>query len=157
MSKSPKKGAGLRIQPKLEQSLCFAVYSAGLAFNRLYKPILDPLGLTYPQYLVMMALWERDGQGVGELGEQLFLESNTLTPLIKRIEAAGLVTRARGENDERQVNVSLTAKGRELLAEASCVPVKIVEATGMSIGELVSLREAVAGLRDRLREAAEVA
>ena len=76
--------AAPRIQPKLEQSLCFAIYSAGLAFNRLYKPILDEMGLTYPQYLVMMVLWERDGQGVGELGEQLFLESNTLTPLIKR-------------------------------------------------------------------------
>lgn len=146
-----------RIQPKLDQSLCFAIYSAGLAFNRLYKPILDPLGLTYPQYLVMMALWEQDGRMVGELGDQLFLESNTLTPLIKRLEAAGLVKRARDAEDERQVRVSLTAKGRDLLKEASCVPAQVVEATGMSVGELVKLRAAVAGLRDGLRAAADAA
>ena len=113
------------------------------------------MGITYPQYLVMMALWERDGQGVGEVGDQLFLESNTLTPLIKRLEAAGFVTRVRGEEDERQVHVFLTAQGRELLKEASCVPGQLLEATGMSVQELGKLRGAVAGLRDRLREAAE--
>ena len=143
------------VQPLLDQSLCFAVYSAGLAFNRLYKPILDPLGLTYPQYLVMMALWEKDGQGVGELGDLLFLESNTLTPLIKRLEAAGLVKRARDTEDERQVRVSLTASGRELLKQASCVPMQVLEASGMSIEQVVRLRNSVAGLRDNLRAAAE--
>lgn len=143
------------VQPLLDQSLCFAVYSAGLAFNRLYKPILDPLGLTYPQYLVMMALWEKDGQGVGELGDLLFLESNTLTPLIKRLEAAGLVKRARDTEDERQVRVSLTASGRELLKQASCVPMQVLEASGMSIEQVARLRNSVAGLRDNLRAAAE--
>lgn len=149
MSKKPSSG----VQPLLDQSLCFAVYSAGLAFNRLYKPILDPLGLTYPQYLVMMALWEKDGQGVGELGDLLFLESNTLTPLIKRLEAAGLVKRERDKQDERQVRVSLTAGGRDLLKQASCVPMQVLEASGMSIEQLVKLRNSVAGLRDNLRAA----
>lgn len=143
------------VQPLLDQSLCFAVYSAGLAFNRLYKPILDPLGLTYPQYLVMMALWEKDGQGVGELGDLLFLESNTLTPLIKRLEAAGLVKRARDTEDERQVRVSLTANGRDLLKQASCVPMQVLEASGMSIEQVVRLRNSVAGLRDNLRAAVD--
>lgn len=149
MSKKPSSG----VQPLLDQSLCFAVYSAGLAFNRLYKPILDPLGLTYPQYLVMMALWEKDGQGVGELGDLLFLESNTLTPLIKRLEAAGLVKRERDKQDERQVRVSLTAGGRDLLKQASCVPMQVLEASGMSVEQLVKLRNSVAGLRDNLRAA----
>lgn len=151
---SKKSASG--IQPLLDQSLCFAVYSAGLAFNRLYKPLLDPLGLTYPQYLVMMALWEKDGQGVGELGDLLFLESNTLTPLIKRLEAAGLVKRERDTQDERQVRVSLTSAGRDLLKQASCVPMQVVEATGMSIEQLVRLRNSVAGLRDNLRAAVDV-
>jgi len=149
--------AAPRIQPKLEQSLCFAIYSAGLAFNRLYKPILDEMGLTYPQYLVMMVLWERDGQGVGELGEQLFLESNTLTPLIKRLEAAGLVTRTRDTEDERQVLVHLTAQGRELLKEASCVPAQVLAATGMSVEQLGKLKASVTGLRDGLRAAVDEA
>jgi DNA-binding MarR family transcriptional regulator len=151
MSKKPTPG----VQPLLDQSLCFAVYSAGLAFNRLYKPILDPLGLTYPQYLVMMALWEKDGQGVGELGDLLFLESNTLTPLIKRLEAAGLVKRARDTQDERQVRVTLTVAGRDLLKQASCVPMQVVEASGMSVEQLVRLRNSVAGLRDNLRAAVD--
>ena len=150
---SKKSASG--IQPLLDQSLCFAVYSAGLAFNRLYKPLLDPLGLTYPQYLVMMALWEKDGQGVGELNDLLFLESNTLTPLIKRLEAAGLVKRERDTQDERQVRVSLTSAGRDLLKQASCVPMQVVEATGMSIEQLVRLRNSVAGLRDNLRAAVD--
>jgi len=155
MTKKRDQAASAGVQPLLDQSLCFAVYSAGLAFNRLYKPILDPLGLTYPQYLVMMALWEKDGQGVGELGDLLFLESNTLTPLIKRLEAAGLVKRERGTEDERQVHVSLTSAGRDLLKQASCVPMQVLEATGMSVEQLVRLRNSVAGLRDSLREAVD--
>jgi MarR family transcriptional regulator, organic hydroperoxide resistance regulator len=135
----------------LDHSLCFAVYSAGLAFNRVYKPILEPLGLTYPQYLVMVALWEAEGQSVSELGEHLFLESNTLTPLLKRLEAAGFITRARDKGDERQVRVSLTDKGRGLLADAACVPGQILEATGLAVEQLRQLRGAIAGLRDNLR------
>lgn len=137
----------------LDHSLCFAVYSAGLAFNRVYKPILEPLGLTYPQYLVMVALWEAEGQSVSELGEHLFLESNTLTPLLKRLEAAGFIVRARDKADERQVRVSLTEQGRGLLAEAACVPGQILEATGLTVEQLRQLRGAVAGLRDNLRAA----
>lgn len=154
MTKRTRQAVPL-IQPKLDQSLCFAIYSAGLAFNRLYKPLLDEMGLTYPQYLVMMALWEKDGQGVGELGELLFLESNTLTPLIKRLEMAGLVKRARDAEDERQVRVSLTAKGRELLKDALCVPAQVLAATGMSVEQLGRLRSSVVGLRDGLRAAAD--
>lgn len=137
----------------LDHSLCFAVYSAALAFNRVYKPILEPLGLTYPQYLVMVALWEAEGQTVSELGEHLFLESNTLTPLLKRLEAAGFIVRARDKADERQVRVSLTEQGRGLLAEAACVPGQILEATGLTVEQLRQLRGAVAGLRDNLRAA----
>lgn len=135
----------------LDHALCFAVYSAGLAFNRVYKPILEPLGLTYPQYLVMIALWEAEGQTVSELGEHLFLESNTLTPLLKRLEAAGLITRARDKADERQVLVSLTPKGRGLLEEAACVPGQILEATGLQVEQLAKLQRSLAGLRDNLR------
>ncbi len=135
----------------LDQSLCFAVYSAGLAFNRVYKPILEPLGLTYPQYLVMVALWEAEGQSVSELGDHLFLESNTLTPLLKRLEVAGFITRLRDKADERQVRVSLTEKGRGLLAEAACVPGQILEATGLTVEQLRQLQRAIAGLRDNLR------
>ena len=104
--------------PKLDDFLCFAVYSASHAFNRLYKPLLDELGLTYPQYLVMVTLWERDDRTVGEIGERLFLESNTLTPLLKRMEAAGLVSRSRDPADERQVRLRLTAEGKGLVEKA---------------------------------------
>src|SRR5215467_14258900 len=94
----------------LGNQLCFAVYSTAHAFNRVYKPLLDRLGLTYPQYLVMLALWERDGVPVKEIGERLFLDSGTLTPLLKRLETAELVTRTRSAEDERQVIVALTAQ-----------------------------------------------
>ena len=141
----------------LDQALCFAVYSAGLAFNRVYKPILEPLGLTYPQYLVMIALWEAEGQTVSELGQHLFLESNTLTPLLKRLEAAGYISRTRDKADERQVRVSLTERGVELLKQASCVPEQVLAATGLSIDQLTTLRASIAGLRDNLRAATETA
>ncbi|MCK0195953.1 MarR family transcriptional regulator [Ancylobacter sp. 6x-1] len=107
---------------KLSDFLCFAVYSANHAFNRVYKPMLDRLGLTYPQYVVMVALWEGDGLTVGQIGERVLLETNTLTPLLKRMEAAGLVRRARCSHDERQVRVVLTDKGRALRGEAARVP-----------------------------------
>lgn len=130
--------------------LCFAVYSTGLAFNRVYKPILDRLGLTYPQYLVMVALGERDGQTVGELGDQLFLESNTLTPLIKRLEAAGMVTRRRDTADERVVRVSLTAKGQSIVHEAHCVPAEIFTATGLTLDQIRNIQGALVVLRENL-------
>src|SRR5436190_22787125 len=98
----------------LGNQLCFAIYSTAHAFNRVYKPLLDALGLTYPQYLVMLILWEREGPSVSEIGERLHLDSGTLTPLLKRLEAAGLVRRARDPADERQVRIALTLKGRAL-------------------------------------------
>lgn len=110
--------AGPRIskkKPKLSNFLCFAIYSANLAFGRAYKPILDELGLTYTQYIALVALSERDDQTVGELGEKLFLESNTLTPILKKLEQIGLISRRRDPQDERQVRVSLTPKGEGLI------------------------------------------
>ncbi|WP_363181617.1 MarR family winged helix-turn-helix transcriptional regulator [Sphingomonas quercus] len=131
--------------------LCFAVYSTGLAFNRVYKPILDRLGLTYPQYLAMVILRGEDGQTVGELGDQLFLDSSTLTPLIKRLEAAGLVTRRRDSEDERVVRVTLTDKGRAVAEEAKCVPGEVLAATGRTPEQLGVLERAIVQLRDTLR------
>src|SRR5271154_2326289 len=103
---------------QLGSQLCFAIYSAAHAFNRVYKPLLDRLGLTYPQYLVMLVLWERDGVPVKDIGERLFLDSGTLTPLLKRLEQAGLINRTRSTEDERQVMIALTAKGEALREKA---------------------------------------
>jgi DNA-binding MarR family transcriptional regulator len=139
--------------PKLDDFLCFALYSASHAFNRLYKPLLDELGLTYPQYLVMVTLWERDDRTVGEIGEQLFLESNTLTPLLKRMEAAGLVSRSRDPADERQVRLRLTGDGRTLLDKARRVPPCVLEATGLTADEARSLTGQIGALRTRLAAA----
>lgn len=130
--------------------LCFAVYSTGHAFNRVYKPLLDRLGLTYPQYLVMVSLWAEDDQTVGELGETLFLESSTLTPLLKRLEAMGLLDRSRDPSDERQVRVSLTNAGRALQKKARDIPRCILEATGLSLPDLRRLLREIAALRGKL-------
>jgi DNA-binding MarR family transcriptional regulator len=135
---------------KLDDFLCFAVYTAGHAFNRLYKPLLEALGLTYPQYLAMVALWEQDDQTVGALGEKLFLESNTLTPLLKRLEAMGLVTRVRDKADERQVRLRLTEAGRALREKAEAVPACVLDALRMSGAEAGALTEAVTKLREAL-------
>jgi len=137
----------------VDDMLCFAAYSANLAFNRFYKPLLDRMGLTYPQFLAMALLWREDEQTVGRLGEQLFLESNTLTPLIKRLEASGLVTRARDKADERVVRVSLTDAGRALAIEAACLPQSVLDATKMTPDALADLRQGLAALRDKLRAA----
>ena len=139
---------------KLDNQLCFAVYSASLAMTRLYKPLLDKLGLTYPQYLVLLVLWERDGLTVSELGERLSLDSGTLTPLLKRLEAGGLVVRIRDSADERRVHVSLTAAGRKLKARAAEVPGCLMAASQCSVPELVSLTQQVQALRDRIKKAA---
>ncbi len=136
--------------PKLSEFLCFALYSASHAFNRLYKPLLDELGLTYPQYLVMVTLWERDDRTVGEIGEQLFLESNTLTPLLKRMEAAGLVSRSRDPADERQVRLRLTDEGRALLDKARRVPPCVLEATGLTAEQARELTDQIGALRTTL-------
>lgn len=137
----------------LDNQLCFALYSASLAMTKLYKPLLDEMGLTYPQYLAMLVLWERDGLMVSELGERLGLDSGTLTPLLKRLEAAGLVARIRAVEDERRVHVTLTAAGRKLKAKAGKIPGCVLSATQCSIPELVVLTQQVRGLRDRLAAA----
>ena len=138
---------------QLDNQICFAVYSAGHAFNRVYKPLLDKLGLTYPQYLVMLVLWERDQVPVKKIGEKLFLDSGTLTPLLKRLEAAGLVKRTRSVDDERKVIVTLTAQGKGLRDRAGAVPQGILGASGCTVDELVSMKEEIVALRDRLNRA----
>lgn len=134
----------------LDNQLCFALYSASLAMTKLYKPLLAELGLTYPQYLTMLVLWERDGLAVSELGERLSLDSGTLTPLLKRLEAAGLIARIRAVDDERRVHISLTAAGRKLKARAHKIPSCILAASQCSIAELVQLTRQIQGLRQRL-------
>jgi DNA-binding MarR family transcriptional regulator len=138
---------------RLDNQICFAVYSAAHAFNRVYKPLLDRLGLTYPQYLVMLSLWERDGVPVKDIGERLFLDSGTLTPLLKRLEAAGLVKRTRSTEDERQVLIALTPQGQTLKEKARNVPQSILEASDCSVTELVALKSEIVSLRDRLNAA----
>lgn len=140
--------------PPLDHFLCFAIYAAGHAFNRVYKPLLDAIGLTYPQYLVMVALWEQDDQTVGALGGRLSLESSTLTPLLKRLEAMGHVSRARDTRDERVVRVRLTPQGRALKEEAKRIPGCILAATGLDIADLARLQREIGALRSRLEEAA---
>ena len=135
---------------RLDNQLCFALYSASLAMTRLYKPLLDALGLTYPQYLAMLVLWQQDGLMVSELGERLFLDSGTLTPLLKRLEAAGLITRLRAVQDERRVHITLTAAGRQLKAQAAKIPGCILSATECSLPELMALTSRVQDLRQRL-------
>jgi len=138
---------------RLDNQICFAVYSAAHAFNRVYKPLLDRLGLTYPQYLVMLSLWERDGVAVKNIGERLYLDSGTLTPLLKRLEAAGLVKRTRSSEDERQVLIDLTPQGQALKEKARAVPQSILEASDCSVTELVALKSEIVSLRDRLNAA----
>ncbi|MCV7432495.1 MarR family winged helix-turn-helix transcriptional regulator [Mycolicibacterium bacteremicum] len=135
--------------PPLSDFLCFAVYSANLAYGKAYKPILDKLGITYTQYLVIVALWEQDRQTVSGLGERLFLESNTLTPILKRLEAAGYLTRQRSTADERQVVVSLTDAGRALREQG--LEMDLVAATGLEPDELRAMQKGIATLRDNLR------
>lgn len=141
-------------QLMLGNQLCFAIYSTAHAFNRVYKPLLDRLGLTYPQYLVMLVLWERDGVAVKDVGERLFLDSGTLTPLLKRLEAAHLIKRTRSSRDERQVLVALTAQGQALREKAKAVPPAILAASGCSIAELSGLKQSLLALRDQLNAAA---
>ena len=135
---------------KLEDQLCFSIYAAQHAFNRFYKPLLGPLGLTYPQYLVLLTLWEEDGLPVRAIGERLALDSGTLTPLLRRMEGAGLVSRQRDTVDERLVRIQLTAKGRRLEARAAGFPQQIGVAASCSAAELDALRRLMFRLRDDL-------
>jgi MarR family transcriptional regulator, organic hydroperoxide resistance regulator len=135
---------------KLDEFLCFAIYAANHAFNRIYKPLLDRLGLTYPQYLVMVALWERDDQTVGSLGKKMNLESNTLTPLLKRLETMQHIKRTRDPADERQVRIGLTARGRALRKKALDIPGCILEASGLRGEDLQRLYGEITALRHTL-------
>lgn len=130
--------------------ICFALYSANHAMQRTYGPLLDEVGLTYPQYLVLITLWGEDGQSVGQIGRALQLESNTLTPLLKRVEALGLVTRTRSVTDERQVIVALTEAGRAMQARVAHIPACIAACSGMTLDALFALRDQVNALRDGL-------
>ncbi len=135
----------------VDEFLCFAAYSASHAFSRIYKPLLDQIGLTYPQYLVMVLLWNRDGQKVGELGQKLFLESNTLTPLLKRLEMLGYIMRRRDAVDERQVCIFLTDTGRALREAAVHVPDCILAASGLSVADAKEMLARIKSLRASLR------
>ncbi|MFZ6849513.1 MarR family winged helix-turn-helix transcriptional regulator [Undibacterium sp. RuRC25W] len=134
----------------LDNQFCFALYSASLALTKTYKPLLEELNLTYPQYLVMLVLWEQDGVLVKEIGQALFLDSGTLTPLLKRLETAGLLIRQRDEQDERQVRILLTPEGKQLRKAANAIPPQIMCASGQTLDTLTSLRQQLAVLRDQL-------
>lgn len=138
--------------PKLGDFLCFAIYSANLAYGRAYQPILKELGLTYPQWITIVALWEEDDLTVSALGEQLFLESNTLTPILKKLETMGYVRRRRDSADERQVRISLTEAGRRLREKG--LHMNLVKEAGLAPDEFAKVRKAVTALRDNLLRAA---
>lgn len=135
---------------ELNEFLCFAIYSANHAFNRVYQPLLRDLDLTYPQFIAMVLLWQRDGQTVGELGEKLFLQSNTLTPMLKRLEALRYIKRTRDAADERQVRIELTEAGRKLRFQASDIVRSVRDATELHDKEMKDLVADVDGLRRKL-------
>ena len=136
----------------LDHQLCFALYAASLAMTKLYKPLLTPLKLTYPQYLVMLVLWETDGLTVSQVGERLALDSGTLTPLLKRLETAKVIQRLRDAADERRVLLQLTSAGRALRARAESVPLTVARATGCELSELSSLTARLKALRQQLSD-----
>ena len=136
----------------VDQQLCFALYSANLAMNKVYRQLLSQLDITYPQYLVMLVLWQRDDVTVSEIGEQLFLDSATLTPLLKRLESAGLINRQRTRQDERQVAVTLTEAGRALRVKAEAIPEAVKCATACDDDALLALKLQLDGLRDNLNQ-----
>jgi DNA-binding MarR family transcriptional regulator len=138
---------------QLDRQVCFALYSASLAMTKRYKPLLAAIGLTYPQYLVMLVLWEQDDLSVSQLGERLSLDSGTLTPLLKRLEAMGLLSRVRDAADERRVRVALTAAGHALRDQAETIPNCLLESTPWSLAQLQSLTQQVQALRDQLNTA----
>ncbi len=133
--------------------MCFALYSASRAATAVYRPVLEELGLTYPQYLVMLVLWESEPRGVKELGEELGLDSGTLSPLLKRLEVLGLVERRRSGEDERRVAIHLTPAGRSLSSRAAAIPQRLADAAGLSAGELEQLRETLGKLTAALHHA----
>jgi MarR family transcriptional regulator, organic hydroperoxide resistance regulator len=143
--------------PRLKHQVCFALYSASRAVTAFYRPVLESLGLTYPQYLVMMVLWEHGERSVRELGTALMLDSGTLSPLLKRLEAAGLVIRRRDPTDERSVLVRLTGAGNDLRRAAADVPMRVATASGLPPSELAELRDALTTLTHAMLAATSAA
>jgi len=139
--------------PKLEDHLCLGIYSANLAIQRTYKPVLDTLGITYPQYLALNLLWQKDEQPIGALAKALDLEPSTMTPLLKRLESAALISRQRNKDNERQVIIALTQKGNELRNQAGCVAEALQSGSGYSVDEILNLNRLVRDLRDALKRA----
>jgi MarR family transcriptional regulator, organic hydroperoxide resistance regulator len=136
----------------LDLHLCYSLYSTSIAINRLYKPMLDALEITYPQYLVLCTLWERDGGTISTIADRLALESSTITPLVKRLEQAGLVLRRRSAQDERVVEVFLTPKGREMQARATCLTDTLLRRSRLSVDEILSLNQRIQDLRAALTD-----
>jgi len=137
--------------PAIDDQICFALYAASRALTTRYRELLAPLDLTYPQYLAMVVLWEGNEVSVARLGERLFLDSGTLSPLLRRLESRGLVSRSRSTSDERSVLVSLTADGDALRARAAGIPEAICESTGLDVASLVALQQQVVALGDSVR------
>lgn len=137
----------------LDQLLCFSLYGASMAVGRTYKPLLDELGITYPQYLVLNVLWEEDGQSIGAIADRLALESSTITPLVKRLEAAGMLVRERNPEDERQVLVRLTESGRAMREKSTCLAEALLESSGFDVGQIAALNRLVQAFRDSLTRA----
>ncbi|MDC8786205.1 MarR family winged helix-turn-helix transcriptional regulator [Roseateles koreensis] len=140
---------------RLDRQLCFALYASSLAMTKLYKPLLAPLGLTYPQYLVMLVLWEQDGLSVSALGQRLALDSGTLTPLLKRMQSAGLIERRRATDDERRVDIALTPQAAVLKEQALSIPPKLACASACSLDELTVLTQRLHALRQEFSKALE--
>jgi MarR family transcriptional regulator, organic hydroperoxide resistance regulator len=153
MSKTAPSTQTLMDPLALDNQFCFALYSASLAMTKTYKPFLDKLGLTYPQYLVMLVLWQQDDVLVKSIGEKLFLDSGTLTPLLKRLEASALIARTRDDADERQVRITLTREGRALKKKAQTIPYQVLCASGQPQNTLEALRSQLFGIRDELARA----
>jgi DNA-binding MarR family transcriptional regulator len=154
MSRRPASSAPAKVVDvlSLDRQLCFALYAASLAMTKAYRPLLEPLGLTYPQYLVMLVLWEGDGLTVSQLGERLALDSGTLTPLLKRLQALQLLQRQRDAADERRVLLQLTPAGRQLRALAAAIPRRLAQASGCDLAELGELTTRLHALRSRLSD-----
>ncbi len=157
-SKTPPPDADPRGEwLQLDRQLCFALYSSSLAMTRIYKPLLAPLGLTYPQYLVMLVLWEVEGPSVSQLGQRLSLDSGTLTPLLKRLEALGHIERRRASDDERRVDIFLTPQGRKLREQALDIPGHLACASACELDEVIALTQRLTQLRQQLNRAADTA
>jgi DNA-binding MarR family transcriptional regulator len=137
----------------LDSQLCFSIYSASIAINRLYKPMLDALGVTYTQYLVLSTLWEKDGLTISAIADRLSLEPSTITPAVKRLEVAGFLSRHRSTADERLVEVHLTTKGRDLHVKTGCLTDALLEHSGFTAPDMIELNQKVQTLRDGMRDA----